>query len=119
MAAELYIDGGRFEDTAGFYRQVTAQLARPGFAGGDNLDALCDLLRGGFGALYAINIQRHTTRAAGVLLLRLCRADTAHSPRICRPVECFLRLCMTMQLCFFERGSLFEYRYRSVRADTA
>ena len=40
MAAELYIDGGRFEDTAGFYRQVTAQLARPGFAGGDNLDAL-------------------------------------------------------------------------------
>lgn len=49
MAAELYIDGGRFEDTAGFYRQVTAQLARPGFAGDDNLDALCDLLRGGFG----------------------------------------------------------------------
>lgn len=49
MAAELYIDGSRFEDSAGFYRLVTAQLARPGFAGGDNLDALCDLLRGGFG----------------------------------------------------------------------
>ena len=49
MAAELYIDGGQFEDIAGFYRQVTAQLARPGVAGGDNLDALCDLLRGGFG----------------------------------------------------------------------
>ena len=44
MAAELYIDGGQFEDIAGFYRQVTAQLARPGVAGGDNLDALKALL---------------------------------------------------------------------------
>ena len=42
MAAELYIDGGQFEDIAGFYHQVTAQLARPGVAGGDNLDALCE-----------------------------------------------------------------------------
>ena len=45
MAAELYIDGGQFEDIAGFYRQVTAQLARPGVAGGDNLDALKALLQ--------------------------------------------------------------------------
>ncbi len=80
MAAELYIDGGRFEDTAGFYRQVTAQLARPGVAGGDNLDALCDLLgrlrrggeRPGRGALAKLRPQPRTFWAR-TLPPRVCR----------------------------------------------
>lgn len=44
----LHIDGAAFEDLQGFFDEVSRQLV-PGAAWGRSLDALDDVLRGGFG----------------------------------------------------------------------
>lgn len=47
---ELVLDGALFSDAEGFYREMARLLTRDvGFTPGHNLDALNDLLRGGFG----------------------------------------------------------------------
>lgn len=49
---EILIDGARFDDMDGFYREMGRLLnADPSFAPGHNLDALNDLLRSGFGVI--------------------------------------------------------------------
>jgi RNAse (barnase) inhibitor barstar len=44
----LTLDGTRFSDLEGFYEEVSKSLI-PGASWGKNLDALNDILRGGFG----------------------------------------------------------------------
>ena len=47
---EIILDGNRFDTLEGFYREAAKVLAnKPGFTPGRNLDALADLLGGGFG----------------------------------------------------------------------
>jgi RNAse (barnase) inhibitor barstar len=45
----IEIDGRAFDDLPGFYDEVSLKLLSPGQVWGRNLDALNDLLRGGFG----------------------------------------------------------------------
>lgn len=49
---EIIIEGKNFQDMDGFYREMGRLLSKDrGFEPGHNLDALSDLLRGGFGVL--------------------------------------------------------------------
>jgi RNAse (barnase) inhibitor barstar len=50
MSAEVLIDGAAFDDLAGFYDEVERKLTKGlDWNIGRNLDALNDVLRGGFG----------------------------------------------------------------------
>ena len=47
---EIILDGNRFDTLEGFYKEAAKVLTnQPGFTPGRNLDALADLLGGGFG----------------------------------------------------------------------
>ena len=49
MKPVIEIDGRAFDDLPGFYDEVSRKLVAPGQVWGRNLDALNDVLRGGFG----------------------------------------------------------------------
>lgn len=49
MKPVIEIDGRTFDDLPGFYDEVSRKLIAPGQVWGRNLDALTDVLRGGFG----------------------------------------------------------------------
>ena len=47
---EIILDGNRFDTLEGFYKEAARVLtSKPGFTPGRNLDALADLLGGGYG----------------------------------------------------------------------
>lgn len=52
MSKNIVIDGEQFDDMRGFYDHVTPMLTDGIGEYGHNLDAFCDMLRGGLGAHY-------------------------------------------------------------------